>query len=196
MNKNYFLLIITAIILFSALVLRIVNGPVNFENKPVVFDSPFVFDDTDEFIEEERDEHGCLVTAGYTWCESKAKCLRPVEENCEEDKLPSKAPINVFLTYPLPGMSVSSPLNIKGMARGNWFFEATFPLTLETKSGEIIVSSYASAEADWMTNDFVPFSATLNFVTEESEGNLILHKDNPSGLKEQDAYISIPLKFE
>jgi len=30
----------------------------------------------------DRDEHGCLPTAGYTWCESKQKCLRLWEEDC------------------------------------------------------------------------------------------------------------------
>jgi len=30
----------------------------------------------------ETDEHGCLPAAGYTWCESKQKCLRTWEEEC------------------------------------------------------------------------------------------------------------------
>jgi len=30
----------------------------------------------------EKDEHGCYLTAGYTWCESKNKCLREWEEKC------------------------------------------------------------------------------------------------------------------
>ena len=30
----------------------------------------------------ERDEHGCLIAAGYSWCEPKQKCLRPWEEEC------------------------------------------------------------------------------------------------------------------
>lgn len=30
----------------------------------------------------ERDEHGCLGTAGYRWCESKQKCMRFWEEEC------------------------------------------------------------------------------------------------------------------
>jgi hypothetical protein len=30
----------------------------------------------------ERDEHGCLVAAGYSWCEPKKKCLRSWEEAC------------------------------------------------------------------------------------------------------------------
>ena len=30
----------------------------------------------------ETDEHGCLVAAGYSWCDSKQKCLRIWEEEC------------------------------------------------------------------------------------------------------------------
>ena len=29
------------------------------------------------------DEGGCLIAAGYTWCEPKQKCLRVWEEPCE-----------------------------------------------------------------------------------------------------------------
>ncbi len=31
----------------------------------------------------DRDEHGCIATAGYVWCEAKNKCIRPWEEECE-----------------------------------------------------------------------------------------------------------------
>ncbi|MBD3244399.1 MAG: hypothetical protein GF335_00190 [Candidatus Moranbacteria bacterium] len=31
----------------------------------------------------QRDQHGCLTPAGYTWCEKKQKCLRTWEEPCE-----------------------------------------------------------------------------------------------------------------
>lgn len=30
----------------------------------------------------DRDEHGCIGSAGYTWCEPKEKCLRLWEEQC------------------------------------------------------------------------------------------------------------------
>ena len=30
----------------------------------------------------DRDEHGCIGSAGYSWCEEKQKCLRSWEENC------------------------------------------------------------------------------------------------------------------
>lgn len=31
----------------------------------------------------DRDEHGCIGSAGYSWCEEKQKCLRMWEEKCE-----------------------------------------------------------------------------------------------------------------
>jgi len=30
----------------------------------------------------DRDEHGCIGSAGYSWCENKQKCLRSWEEEC------------------------------------------------------------------------------------------------------------------
>jgi len=31
----------------------------------------------------DKDSHGCLIAAGYSWCEAKQKCLRVWEEPCE-----------------------------------------------------------------------------------------------------------------
>jgi len=31
----------------------------------------------------DKDEHGCLGSAGYSWCVVKNKCLRVWEEKCE-----------------------------------------------------------------------------------------------------------------
>ena len=32
----------------------------------------------------DKDEHGCIGSAGYSWCEVKQKCLKSWEEKCEE----------------------------------------------------------------------------------------------------------------
>lgn len=32
----------------------------------------------------DKDEHGCIPSAGYSWCELKQKCLRTWEEPCAE----------------------------------------------------------------------------------------------------------------
>lgn len=31
----------------------------------------------------DKDEHGCIGSAGYSWCEAKNKCLRIWEEKCD-----------------------------------------------------------------------------------------------------------------
>lgn len=35
-----------------------------------------------QLVGNDRDEHGCIGSAGYVWCESKTKCLRTFEETC------------------------------------------------------------------------------------------------------------------
>ncbi|MBN2094300.1 MAG: hypothetical protein JW740_02970 [Candidatus Zambryskibacteria bacterium] len=38
---------------------------------------------TPKIIGGDKDEYGCLIAAGYSWCETKNKCLRTWEEACE-----------------------------------------------------------------------------------------------------------------
>ncbi|MBI2063276.1 MAG: tryptophan-rich sensory protein [Candidatus Yanofskybacteria bacterium] len=98
--------------------------------------------------------------------------------------------------------TVSSPLTVKGQARGIWFFEASFPIVLTDWDGRIISEGYAMAKKDWMTEDFVPFEGVIEFKKPEyigdfsRRGALILRKDNPSGLPEYDDAIEIPILFE
>jgi hypothetical protein len=37
-----------------------------------------------QIIGGDRDEHGCLIAAGYRWCPSEQECMRMWEEYCEE----------------------------------------------------------------------------------------------------------------
>lgn len=41
------------------------------------------------------DEYGCKISAGYTWCEQKQKCLRMWEEACE-DGVPVEAQAEII----------------------------------------------------------------------------------------------------
>lgn len=36
----------------------------------------------EKLIGGDKDEYGCLIAAGYSWCEVKQKCLRTWEEEC------------------------------------------------------------------------------------------------------------------
>ncbi len=102
--------------------------------------------------------------------------------------------INVMT--PADGAAIKSPLTIRGQARGTWYFEASFPIELLDASGNTIGRSIATADGEWMTENFVPFNSTLTWPTTTPQtGTLILHRDNPSGLPEHDKSVRIPVKF-
>lgn len=94
----------------------------------------------------------------------------------------------IKINYPKLGQTISSPLQIEGEARGNWFFENQFLVTLTDWDGRIIGEAIASSNEDWMTEDFIPFTAELEFEVPEEiynvRANLIFQKSNPSGLPE------------
>lgn len=103
----------------------------------------------------------------------------------------------VKIDSPKTGQKITSPLEIKGEARGYWFFEASFPIRLEGNNGKIIAQTIAEAQDDWMTEKFVPFKARLEFVASTStNGFLVFEKDNPSGLPENYEEVRIPVYIE
>ena len=108
----------------------------------------------------------------------------------------------IRIEYPKPNDVIKSPLTVRGEAMGGWYFEASFPLTLTDWDGRIIAQSYAQAQDEWMTPEFVPFEGKIEFKNQSSgedftkRGYLIFHKDNPSGLPEHDAAVEIPIRFE
>lgn len=101
----------------------------------------------------------------------------------------------IRVSSPRPNQSITSPLTITGEARGNWYFEASFPVTLEDLNGRTIAQGIATAQSEWMTPEFVPFEATLTFAVPGKAGTLVLHKDNPSGLPEHDDMLRVPVVF-
>jgi Immunoglobulin-like domain of bacterial spore germination. len=104
--------------------------------------------------------------------------------------------IEIKLYTPLDNMKVSSPMAVMGQVPGSWSFEASFPVKLEDSQGNIIAQTPAQVIGDWTTDNLVPFSVQLTWSsTENGNGTLILQKDNPSGLAENDDSVSIPVKF-
>ncbi|MBI2120554.1 MAG: hypothetical protein HYT94_02945 [Parcubacteria group bacterium] len=94
------------------------------------------------------------------------------------------------------GDRVQSPLIVTGQARGNWFFEASFPIKILDKDGIMIGQGHAEAQDEWMTENFVPWKATVSFIAPASGGGeAVFMKDNPSGLPEHDAEVRVPVLF-
>lgn len=116
---------------------------------------------------------------------------------------PEPQPVNgadIIITKPAQGQTITSPIVITGKAKGNWFFEGTFPVALTKDDGTIVATAAAKAQGDWMTSDYVPFTATLTFVapqpsTGSSTGYLVFKNDNPSGDSRFDKTLSIKVQW-
>ncbi|MFA7682242.1 MAG: Gmad2 immunoglobulin-like domain-containing protein, partial [Candidatus Peribacteraceae bacterium] len=103
----------------------------------------------------------------------------------------------IRVDQPRPGGTLTPETVISGEARGTWFFEGDFPVIVENAAGEVLFITHATAQGDWMTEDFVPFTVTLeeaDFGNAEG-GTLVLKKDNPSGLPENDDALRVPVMF-
>ncbi len=134
-------------------------------------------------------------------CEFVCPALPEVADDLQAH-IDSKADL-IQLASPVPNGVIGSPLTLSGQARGYWFFEASFPFVLTNWDGLIIAQGIATADGDWMTEEFVPFTASLEFTNPYEagqqdfmkRGSLILQKDNPSGLPENDNALEIPIYF-
>lgn len=105
----------------------------------------------------------------------------------------------INMTSPKPDSVISAPLEITGKARGSWFYEGAFSIYLIDESERILAETRATSMSDWMTEDFVPFSATMYFSLPENSGVnrgfIVLLRDNPSGLPENEGMRKIPVQF-
>lgn len=123
-------------------------------------------------------------------CEAQGGTFNPEVNECV---LPL-----IVVSAPAADALVSSPLTVSGKARGYWYFEASFPLEVTDSSGKVLAQSHAEAQGDWMTEEYVPFKGTLTFTKPnmgDGKGFIIFRKDNPSGLPENEASVSIPIRF-
>lgn len=136
------------------------------------------------------------ANAGYAVMESYPRqCRTPDGKNFTEDIGNELEKMDLIrINDPRPNQEVISPINIEGEARGFWFFEADFPVKLLDGGGNVLASKYVTAQGEWMTENFVPYEGLLEFnVTEETDAILVLEKDNPSGLPENDDELRIPI---
>jgi hypothetical protein len=109
--------------------------------------------------------------------------------NCRSDA--------IVVDAPAPGASITSPLTVRGRARGTWFFEGDFPIGLKDSKGNVMAQGFVTAKGDWMTKAFVPFEGTLAFEKPGSDdrGTLLFKKDNPSDRAERDDAMEMVVLF-
>lgn len=105
---------------------------------------------------------------------------------------------SISVSSPRPNQSVDSVIAIQGEAKGFWFFEGQMSAEMQNAKGLKIGEGVVTADSDWMTEEFVPFSGILNYsggISGEM-GKLIIKSANPSGLEENSKELVIPVVFK
>ena len=102
---------------------------------------------------------------------------------------------SVSVSSPGPGGTVDKTFTVTGKAPGPWFSEAQFPVQVRASSGDVIGHATAHTDGNWQSTDVVPFTAdvTIDNPTYKGTARLILMRDNPSGLPENDDAVEIPI---
>ncbi len=145
------------------------------------------------FADESNKEGPAACTMDAKICADGSSVGR-IPPQCDFASCPKEDLIQV--ETPRANETISSPLVIKGKARGAWFFEASFPVKLYDGQGKLLAATTAQAKSDWASEDFVPFEAKLEFLPPETgKGTLVLEKDNPSGLAENADELRMPVFF-
>jgi len=103
----------------------------------------------------------------------------------------------VVVSLPYPGAVSGKVFSVTGKARGSWYFEGSFPIQVLDKNGKVLASVPAKANGEWMTSEFVPFTAEISIPESYTgEATLVLIKDNPSDMRQYDASVSFPITIE
>lgn len=138
-----------------------------------------------------------MAVALLSACGGSASPVRPAQPEPAQKAPPGNPKSDLIrVQTPQPGALVASPLRVSGEARGTWFFEASFPVTLLDGDGRALVQTHAQAKGEWMTESFVPFESELRFEPPATAtGTLVLAKDNPSGLPEHADELRVPVRF-
>jgi hypothetical protein len=104
---------------------------------------------------------------------------------------------DIKITAPRSGQTIASPFTVTGSARGNWFFEASAPVYLQDESDKKIAQGIITAQGDWMTTNFVPFTGTLTWTSTSTgtstKGFVVFMNDNPSGLASLQKTVKVPV---
>ncbi|CAN5141541.1 hypothetical protein BH11PAT3_BH11PAT3_2700 [soil metagenome] len=106
---------------------------------------------------------------------------------------------SIVIDLPLANATGTSPIAVSGRARGNWFFEASAPVTVIDSNGKTIGQAQIRATGDWMTTEYVPFTGSVSYTLGTStttSGYLLFMNDNPSGDPTRSVSVRVPIKFK
>lgn len=187
---NKLISIIIGLVLVAALVMVIISG---MQVQNGINENINSFEECVEagYAVMESYPEQCSTPDGRTFTRDPETELSPSQIN----HINSKSNL-IVVDNPEPLEEISSPVSIQGEARGQWYFEASFPVRLEDSEGNVLAQHFATAEGEWMTEEFVPFSSEIEFnIPADGSGVLVFEKANPSGFEENADELRIPVRF-
>ncbi|MFA7309592.1 MAG: Gmad2 immunoglobulin-like domain-containing protein [Candidatus Paceibacterota bacterium] len=118
--------------------------------------------------------------------------------NSADIDTPGTTPLNsrVVVDAPRSGAAVFKTFTVTGKAPGPWYFEASFPVQVRDVNNAVVGRGLATALSDWMTTEDVAFKADITVDSYTGPATLVLMRDNPSGLPENDDSVSIPITIQ
>ncbi len=104
---------------------------------------------------------------------------------------------SIQITSPRPNQVVTKSFVIQGSARGFWFFEGQMNAELRDLQNNLLGKTTLTADANWMSEEFVPYSGLLEFKNDvkAKNGLLIVQSSNPSGLLQNSKELIVPVVF-
>lgn len=140
----------------------------------------------------------CVVTFGIYSVFSKPKIIK-----LDTLQLQKKATVVthasglIYASVPQAGTEVNKEVTVLGMAKGPWFFEGSFPVSVVDAEGKVVGEGVAEAQGEWMTEGYVPYKATIQIkgVPQTKDGAIVLVREDPSGEKNE-SFLTIPVKFK
>lgn len=119
-----------------------------------------------------------------------------IEQEASDSYVSSKG-VEINILTPRPGSGVGCPFAVTGIAPSNWAFEGQLPVSLKNSAGEIIMITQANLRGEWTSSEPGLFVAALDCPDGGcvGEGVVVVHKDNPSALPENDDSAEFPIVF-
>lgn len=118
------------------------------------------------------------------------------EEEVKVVKTYVELPSLVTVSNPPKNSVIGDVLELKGQARGYWYFEGQFPVSVIDDTGYIVAQGTARAMSDWKTTDMVPFEMNIEItsVAQSETGIIKIIRDEQKGSNAQ--YVEVPVKFK
>ncbi len=141
-----------------------------------------------------------FVILGLTWAlfVIPAPATPPITATSTPPTSTSTQPLSarVVVTSPTSGATVAKTFVVTGKAPGPWYFEASFPIKIVDANNNFIGQGIAQAQSDWMVVGDVSFTAAVTTTGYTGPATLVLMRDNPSGMPENDDSVSIPIVIQ